>query len=78
MNYTITFAHPIEKADRVTITIARQAGIGTFTRRLDVLPGDLFDTGVVTSKDITAIRNEATGRRGAMPTVFGDIWATAR
>ncbi len=72
MNDTITFAHPIEKADRVTITIAG-AGIGTFTRRLDILPGDFFDTGVVTNKDITAIHNEATGKNGAQPTIFGEI-----
>ena len=46
--YTITFARPIKKADRVTITIAGP-GIATYTRRLDVLPGDFHDKGVVTS-----------------------------
>ena len=37
-NYTITFAQAIVTADRVTVTIGN-AGIATFTRRLDVLPG---------------------------------------
>ncbi len=72
MSYTITFARPITKADRVTITIATAAEIN-FNRRLDVLPGDFFDVGVVTNKDITAIRNEWKGKHGAMPTIFGEI-----
>jgi hypothetical protein len=71
-NYTITFAHAIEKADRVTITIAG-AGITTYTRRLDVLPGDFYDTGVVNNKDLTAIHNESKHKNGAQPTIFGDI-----
>jgi hypothetical protein len=37
------------------------------------LPGDFFDTGVVTSKDVTAIKSEATGKHGATPTIFGAI-----
>ncbi len=37
MNYTITLAQPITKADRVTITISGQ-GIVTFAGRMDVLP----------------------------------------
>jgi hypothetical protein len=71
-SYTIAFARPIDKADRVTVTIAG-AGIATYTRRLDILPGDFFDTGVVTSKDITAIHNESTGKHGDKPTIFGEI-----
>jgi hypothetical protein len=43
-SYTITFAQPINQADRVTITITN-ASIATFTRRLDVLPGDFNDDG---------------------------------
>jgi hypothetical protein len=71
-SYTITFAQPINKADRVTITIAN-AAIATFTRRLDVLPGDFNDDGVVNSADLTGVRNEILGFNGAAPTVFGDI-----
>ncbi len=76
--YHIFFAHPIDKPDRVTITIAGKApfdevGINTYARRLDILPGDFFDTGVVTARDITAIRNESTGKHGAQPTIFGEI-----
>ena len=70
--YDIMFAKPIEKADRVTITIAGP-GIVSYTRRLDVLPGDFDDNGVVNNKDITAIRNEAKGTHGAQPTIFGEI-----
>ena len=50
-SYTITLAQPINKADRVTITIGN-ATIATFTRRLDVLPGDFNDDGVVNAQDL--------------------------
>ena len=63
-SYTITLAQPIDKADRVTITIG-SASIATFTRRLDVLPGDFNDDGVVNSQDLVGVRNEMAGlRRG--------------
>jgi hypothetical protein len=71
-SFTITFAQPINKADRVTITIAN-ASIATFTRRLDVLPGDFNDDGVVNSADLVGVRNEFLGFNGAAPTIFGDI-----
>jgi hypothetical protein len=70
--YGIVFAHSITKADRVTITIAGP-GLVTYTRRLDVLPGDFSDNGVVNNQDITAIRNEWKGKHGAQPTIFGEI-----
>ncbi len=71
-SYRITFARPVEKTDRVTISIGG-AGVTSFTRRLDILPGDFFDSGVVTSKDASAIKNESTRKHGAMPTIFGDV-----
>jgi len=71
-NYTITLAQPITKPDRVTITIGN-ATIATFTRRLDVLPGDFNDDGVVNSQDIVGVRNEWLRINGAVPTIFGDI-----
>jgi hypothetical protein len=69
-SYTITLAQPITVADRVTITIAN-ASIATYTRRIDVLPGDFNDDGVVNSQDMVGIRNEILG---LVPmTIFGDI-----
>jgi hypothetical protein len=68
----ITLARPINKADRITITIAGP-GITGFTRRLDVLPGDVNDDGVVNNKDVTKERKEWHSKGGAGPTIFGDI-----
>jgi Bacterial Ig domain/Dockerin type I domain len=71
-NYTITLSQPINAADRVTVTIGN-ANIATFTRRLDVLPGDFNDDGVVNAQDATLVRNEYLSLGGAMPLVTGDI-----
>ena len=71
-NYTITLAQPIDAADRVTL-IVDNPGISAFYRRLDVLPGDFNDDGVVNSQDLAGIRNEWLGVGGAKPTIFGDI-----
>ena len=71
-SYTITLAQPINAADRVTITIGNDL-IASFTRRLDVLPGDVNDDGVVNVQDMVAIRNQMLGLLGAVPTIFGDI-----
>ncbi len=49
-SYTITLAQAVSKADRVTVTVGN-AGITTFTRRLDVLPGDVNDDGLVSGAD---------------------------
>jgi hypothetical protein len=69
-SYTITLANPITVADRLTITIGN-ANIATYTWRLDVLPGDFNDDGVVNSQDIVGVRNEILGL--APITIFGDI-----
>jgi hypothetical protein len=71
-SYTLTFAQPIDAADRVTVTIGN-AGIATFSRQLDVLPGDFNDDGVVSMQDAIMIRNGYLGIAGAVPTIFGDI-----
>ena len=71
-SYIISLAQPINQADLVTITIA-SATIVTFTRRLDVLPGDFGDYGVVNAADLIGVRNEWLRLDGAVPTVFGDI-----
>ncbi|HKM56247.1 MAG TPA: Ig-like domain-containing protein, partial [Isosphaeraceae bacterium] len=49
-NVLITLSKPISAADRVTITIGN-AEIITYTRRLDVLPGDVNDDGAVNTTD---------------------------
>jgi WD40 repeat protein len=71
-SYLITLAQPISAADRVTLTIGN-ALIASFTCRLDVLPGDFNDDGVVDSRDVVSVRNEFLGFAGAVPTLFGDI-----
>jgi Dockerin type I domain len=70
-SYTITFS-PINGPDQVTITIGN-ATIATFTRRLDVLPGDVNDDGVVNAQDMVLVRNQILRYMGALPTIFGDI-----
>ena len=70
-SYTITFAQAIVTADRVTVTIGN-ARIATFTRRLDVLPGDANDDGVVNAQDLVVVRNDFTAS-GALYNVFDDI-----
>ena len=56
-NVLITLSKPISTADRVTITIGN-AEIITYTRRLDVLPGDVNDDGAVNTTDgVLILRN---------------------
>lgn len=70
--YTITLAQPIDRPDRVTVTIAGP-GIVSYTRRLDLLPGDFNDDGVVNSKDLLGVLDEWGRINGVVPTIFGDI-----
>jgi Immunoglobulin I-set domain/Dockerin type I domain len=71
-SYVITLAVPISKTgDRVTITIGN-AGIATFTRRLDVLPGDFNDDGVVTSADVVGVHNASAKPYNVFADVNGD------
>jgi Dockerin type I domain/Bacterial Ig domain len=70
-NYTITFAQAITTADRVTVTIGN-AGIATYTRRLDVLPGDVNDDGVVNAQDLALVHNDFNSI-GAVYNIFDDI-----
>ena len=68
--YTITLATPINKADRVTITIS-SAAIGTFSGVLNVLPGDVGDYGTVNSADM--LQEEYQWLGIISPTIFGDV-----
>ncbi len=65
-SYTITLGQPISAADRVTITIGN-ASISTFTRRLDVLPGDVNDDGLVNAQDTTIEHNAMLGQYHPRP-----------
>jgi hypothetical protein len=71
-SYIITLAQPIDQADRVTISVANVT-IASFIRRLDVLPGDFTDNGVVDAADAVGVRNEWLRLAGALPTIYGDI-----
>jgi hypothetical protein len=55
-NYSIALARPINAADRVTLTIVNP-GISMFNRRINVLPGDVNDDGVVNVQDAVLVRN---------------------
>ena len=68
--YLITLANPIAAADRVTLTIAG-SGVTTYTRRLDVLPGDVNGDGVVDATDATLATGYLT-TTFAFADVFGD------
>ena len=68
--YVLTLARPIAAADRVTITIASPL-IADYTRRIDVLPGDLTDDGIIDVRDVAASRNQIYGIIPA--TIFGDV-----
>ena len=72
--FTITLSQPITKADRVTIVMAG-AGIATYTRRLDVLPGDFDGNGAVNKADVNGVRASwATLPRRSSAT----FWAAGR
>lgn len=49
-SYVVTFAKPVSQGDLVTITIGNTE-VATFTRRVDILPGDTNDDGVVNTTD---------------------------
>ena len=72
--YTITLSQSVTKPDRVTITLAG-ADIATYTRRLDFLPGDFNDDGVVNKADAAGVRSEV--RSTAPPTIYANILGDA-
>ena len=70
--YTIILSQPINQGDRVTVTIGN-VGITTFTRRLDILPGDVNDDGYVNSTDSVLTRYPTLGISVSIPLIFLDI-----
>ena len=55
----------------MTVTIGN-ANITTFTRRLDVLPGDVNDDGVVTVQDAVDVINDTNQPYSVSADVMGD------
>ena len=72
-SYTITLSQPITAADRVTLVITNPL-LGSFTRELDVLPGDINDDGVVNAQDIALERDFYVGQPVSyIPLIFADV-----
>jgi hypothetical protein len=72
-SYSITLAQPINAADRITLTINNPL-LGSFTRELDVLPGDVNDDGVVNAQDLALERDAYLGQPVSyIPLIFEDI-----
>ena len=60
-NWTVTLANSgIVSPDKLTVTIANSQ-LATFTRRLDVLAGDVNDDGIVNTLDVASVRNYLAG-----------------
>ncbi|MEI8021420.1 MAG: CARDB domain-containing protein [Schlesneria sp.] len=66
--WTITLGNAIASADNVTVTIGN-GQLSAYTRRLDILPGDFNDDGVVSSTDMTLLNNASAGSY----TLLGDL-----
>ena len=73
-SWTINLANNgITNPDKLTVTIANNQ-IATYMRRLDVLPGDVNDDGVVNTLDVASVRNYiANIGSTTIPLVFMDI-----
>ena len=70
---TLTLARAIVNADKVTVTINNSQVTG-WTRRLDVLPGDVNDDGIVNTTDATTVRNYYTaGIKPLFALIYLDI-----
>jgi hypothetical protein len=71
-SYTITLAQPINKADRITISVTI-AGALAFSGYFNVLPGDVNDDGLVNSKDVALIKKDLKGKGTAANMMFGSL-----
>jgi len=59
-SWTITLANNgIVSPDKLTVTVANSS-LASFTRRLDVLPGDVNDDGMVSSLDMNLVQKQLT------------------
>ena len=67
-SWTIILEKVIASADNVTIKMGNDQ-LTAYTRRLDILPGDFNDDGVVSSGDITLLNNASIGSY----ILFGDL-----
>jgi len=71
-SFVLTLARPVASADRLTLTIGN-AGIASFTREIDVLPGDANDDGVVNFADFVALSNHFGKAVGPAAWAQGDL-----
>jgi hypothetical protein len=71
-SYVIMLAQPISAAERVTVRINNPNVIG-YTRRMDVLPGDVNDDGFVNSTDATLTRAKSLGQTVPIDFAFMDV-----
>jgi len=71
--WTITLSKAITDPDKVTVKLGN-AQLGTYQRRLDVLPGDVNDDGIVNGQDILIVRNQVQNIiPTTLPLTFLDI-----
>ena len=69
--WTITLAKAITSADNVTVTVGN-GQLTPYPFRLDILPGDFNDDGVVSSADITLLNNASVGPYALLGDLNGD------
>ena len=70
-SWTLTLAKPIATADKVSITIGNGL-LNSYSRQLNVLPGDINDDGVVSSADVTLLNNATVSAYSLFADLNGD------
>ena len=72
-SWIITLSKAITDPDKVTVKLAN-AELASYQRRLDILPGDVNDDGVVNGQDIVIVRNQVLNIiPSTIPLTFLDI-----
>ncbi len=68
--YVITLGAAVNFSDRLTLTISNPT-ISTYTRRIDILPGDATDDGIVDFADFVVLSNHFSANSAVSP--FADF-----